>query len=113
MPSCDTYHLTWVSLTLDVGISSGLFQQSTAAAPYLERVVMCSKFISPYQHAFYNISQAIFLVVIALFLGKVIIFSSPRYILPSRQEALVTVSHSWGDIHLASKASTMIQCMGL
>ena len=67
------------------GLSSRLFQQSTAAAPYLERVVMCSKFISPYQHAFYNISQAIFLVVIALFLGKVIIFSSPRYILPSRQ----------------------------
>ena len=43
MPSCNTYHLTWVSLTLDVGyllpwtwgISSWLIQQSAAAAPYL------------------------------------------------------------------------------
>ena len=33
MPSCNTYHLTWVSLTLAWGISSRLLQQSTAAAP--------------------------------------------------------------------------------
>ena len=32
-PSCNTYHLTWVSLTLGVGYL--LIQQSTAAAPYL------------------------------------------------------------------------------
>ena len=37
MPSCNTYHLTWVSLTLAWGISSRLLQQSTAAAPYLGR----------------------------------------------------------------------------
>ena len=43
MPSYNTYHLTWVSLTLDVGyllpwmwgISSWLLQQSAATAPYL------------------------------------------------------------------------------
>ena len=35
MPSCNTYHLTWVSLTLGGGISSWLLQQSAAAAPYL------------------------------------------------------------------------------
>ena len=35
MPSCNTYHLTWVSLTLAWGISSWLLQQSTAAVPYL------------------------------------------------------------------------------
>ena len=42
MPSCNTYHLTWVSLTLGMGfllpwtwgISSQLLQQSTASAPY-------------------------------------------------------------------------------
>ena len=34
MPSCNTYHLTWVSLT-----SSWLLQQSTAPAPYLGRGV--------------------------------------------------------------------------
>ena len=28
MPSCNTYRLTWVSLTLGVGISSRLLQQS-------------------------------------------------------------------------------------
>ena len=28
--SCNTYHLTWVSLTLGVGISSWLLQQGTA-----------------------------------------------------------------------------------
>ena len=39
MPSLSTYCLTGVSLTLDVGISSWLLQQSTAAAPYLGRVV--------------------------------------------------------------------------
>ena len=33
MPSCNTYRLTWISLTLGVGISSWLFQQSAAAAP--------------------------------------------------------------------------------
>ena len=33
MPSHNTYHLTWVSLTLDGGIPSWLLQQSTAAAP--------------------------------------------------------------------------------
>ena len=37
MSSCNTFRLTWVSLTLDVGISSWLLQQSTAAAPYLGR----------------------------------------------------------------------------
>ena len=35
MPSRNTYHLTWVSLTLSWGISSQLFQQSAATAPYL------------------------------------------------------------------------------
>ena len=35
MPSCNTYSLTWVSLTLGVGISSWLLQQSSAIAPYL------------------------------------------------------------------------------
>ena len=35
MPSYNTYHLTWVSLTLGVGYSSQLLQQSTAIAPYL------------------------------------------------------------------------------
>ena len=39
MPSCNTYHLTWVSLTLVWGISSRLLQQSTAAAPCLGRGV--------------------------------------------------------------------------
>ena len=39
MPSCNTYRLTWVSLTLGVGISSQLLQQSAAAAPYLGRGV--------------------------------------------------------------------------
>ena len=46
MPSRNTYHLTWVSLTLDVGyllprtwgISSWLFQQRAATAPYLDKV---------------------------------------------------------------------------
>ena len=33
MPSCNTYHLTWVSLTLDVGYLL------TAAPPDLERGV--------------------------------------------------------------------------
>ena len=33
----NTYHLTWVSLTLVWGISSWLLQQSAAAAPYLGR----------------------------------------------------------------------------
>ena len=36
MPSCNTYHLTWISLTLVWGISSRLLQQSTAAVPYLD-----------------------------------------------------------------------------
>ena len=36
MSSCNTYCLTWVSLTLDVGISSQLLQQSAAAAPTLD-----------------------------------------------------------------------------
>ena len=35
MPSLSAYRLTWVSLALDVGISSQLLQQSTAAALYL------------------------------------------------------------------------------
>ena len=35
MPSCNTYRLTWVSLTFVWGISSRLLQQSAAAAPYL------------------------------------------------------------------------------
>ena len=34
MPSCNTYHLIWVSLTLAWGIYSRLLQQSTAAVPY-------------------------------------------------------------------------------
>ena len=51
-------------------------------------------------------TQVIFLVDISLFVGKVIIFSSPKYILPSRQASLSTVFQSWGDIHLATKAST-------
>ena len=39
MPSHNTYHLTWVSLTLDVGYLSWLLQQSAAAAPCLGRGV--------------------------------------------------------------------------
>ena len=39
MPSLSTYCLTGVSLTLDMGISSWLLQQSAAAAPYLGRGV--------------------------------------------------------------------------
>ena len=43
LPSCNTYRLTWVSLTLYMGyllpwtwgISSQLLQQSSAAPPYL------------------------------------------------------------------------------
>ena len=38
MPSLNAYHLTWISLNLDVGISSQLLQQSAATAPYLRRV---------------------------------------------------------------------------
>ena len=37
MPSFNTYRLTWVSLTLDVDISSQQLQQSADAAPYLGR----------------------------------------------------------------------------
>ena len=44
MPSYNTYRLTWVSLTLGVGLSSWLLQQSTATAPYLGRGV------SPHRH---------------------------------------------------------------
>ena len=33
MPSCDTYHLTWVSLTLDVGVS--LYGCCSKAQPLL------------------------------------------------------------------------------
>ena len=44
MPSCNTYHLTWVSLTLAWGIPSRLLQQSIAAVPYLGWGV------SPYRH---------------------------------------------------------------
>ena len=39
MSSLNTYCLAWVSLTLDWSISSRLFQQSAAAAPYLGRGV--------------------------------------------------------------------------
>ena len=46
MPSCNTYHLTWVSLILAWGISSRLLQQSTATIPYLGRGV------SPYRKPF-------------------------------------------------------------
>ena len=35
MPSYNTYHLTWISLTLAWDISSQLLQQGTAAVPYL------------------------------------------------------------------------------
>ena len=34
MPSLSAYHLTWVSLTLDVENPSRLLQQCEAAAPY-------------------------------------------------------------------------------
>ena len=44
MPSCSTYHLTWISLTLAWGFSSQLLQQSTATVPYLGQRV------SPYCH---------------------------------------------------------------
>ena len=40
MPSCNMYHISWVSLTLTWGISSQLLQQSTAAPPYLELGVL-------------------------------------------------------------------------
>ena len=39
MPSHNTCGLTWVSLTLEWGVSSRLLQQSAAAAPYLGRGV--------------------------------------------------------------------------
>ena len=39
MPSCNTYRLSWVSLTLGVGNPSRLLQQSTAISPYLRRGV--------------------------------------------------------------------------
>ena len=35
MPSCNTYHLTWFSLTLDVEYLFTTAQQSAAIAPYL------------------------------------------------------------------------------
>ena len=35
MPSLSAYHLTWVSLTLDLGYLSQLLQQSPATTPYL------------------------------------------------------------------------------
>ena len=35
MPSCNTYHLTWVSLTLGVGYLFTMLQQSTATTPHL------------------------------------------------------------------------------
>ena len=38
MPFRNTYHLTWVPLTLDVGYLFMALQQSTAAAPYLGQV---------------------------------------------------------------------------
>ena len=34
MPSLSAYHLTWVSLTLDLGYLSQLLQQSPATTPY-------------------------------------------------------------------------------
>ena len=34
MPSCNTFQLTWVSLTSDGGISSWLLQQIAPAVPY-------------------------------------------------------------------------------
>ena len=39
MPSRNTYHLTWVSLTLDLGYLFTAAPQSAAAAPYLGRGV--------------------------------------------------------------------------
>ena len=39
MPSHNTHHLTWVSLTLDVGYLFMMLQQSAASAPYLGRGV--------------------------------------------------------------------------
>ena len=44
MPSCSTYHLTWVSLTLGMGYLFTAAPAKTAAAPYLGRGV------SPYRH---------------------------------------------------------------
>ena len=38
MPSCNTYHLTWFSLTLDVEYLFTTAQQSASAAPYLGQV---------------------------------------------------------------------------
>ena len=35
MPTCNTYHLSWVFLPWAWGISSQLLQQSAAAAPHL------------------------------------------------------------------------------
>ena len=37
MLSCNTYPLTWVSLTLDVGYLFTVLQQTAASAPYLGR----------------------------------------------------------------------------
>ena len=45
MPSLSAYHLTWVSLTLDLSISSWLLQQSAAAAPYGETMETVADFI--------------------------------------------------------------------
>ena len=50
MPSCNTYRLTSISLTLDVGVSSRLLQKSAATAPYLGREVSlhgCSSEVQP------------------------------------------------------------------
>ena len=44
MPSCNTYHLTWVSLTLGMGYLFTAAPAKTAAAPYLGWAV------SPYRH---------------------------------------------------------------
>ena len=39
MPSCNTYRLTWISLTLDMWYLLMAAQQSAATAPYLGGVV--------------------------------------------------------------------------
>ena len=48
-------------------------------------VIMIGNIILVLFHTFYNIFRTVVLVGIGLFWGNVIIFSSPKYILPSRE----------------------------
>ena len=50
MPSCNTYHLTWVSLTLAWGISSRLLQESTATVPNLDEGYLLTATCPDLQH---------------------------------------------------------------